>query len=89
MDMSLEDKYQMIENKYLKNTINKIKKVTLVNNYGNITDTVDKNSINIYKQHFCSSLNLNTITISQSKYLDQINSYNTQNNRNKFNGGDR
>ena len=64
--------------------INKIKKVTLVKNYGNITDTVDKNSVNIYKQHFCSTINLNTITMSTSKFLNQINSYNTKNNRNKF-----
>jgi hypothetical protein len=67
--------------------IDKIKKINFTNNYGNFNDTVDKNSINIYKQQLCASINLNTITGSSSQFLNQIKSYNVNNNRNKFNKG--
>lgn len=65
--------------------MNKIKTLKFNNQYGNINDTVDKNSINAYKNLTCASISIDTITGSKSRLLNQIKLYNQINNRNKFN----
>jgi hypothetical protein len=65
--------------------MNKIKILKLNNQYGNINDTVDKNSINAYKNLTCASISIDILTGSKSRLLNQIKLYNQINNRNKFN----
>lgn len=66
------------------NTINKIKTLKYNNIYEN--DTVDKNSINKYKNLTCASTSIDTITGSLSRSLNQIKLNNQLTNRNRFNG---
>lgn len=66
------------------NTINKIKTLKYNNIYEN--DTVDKNSINKYKNLTCASTSIDTITGSLSRTLNQIKLNNQLTNRNRFNG---
>ena len=66
------------------NTINKIKTLKYNNIYEN--ETVDKNSINKYKNLTCASTSIDTITGSLSRSLNQIKLHNQLTNRKRFNG---
>jgi len=65
--------------------LKKIKSLQFTNTYTSITDTVDKNSINSYKNLMCKSSELNAIVSSKSRFLNQIKSYNSSTNKIKFN----
>lgn len=66
------------------NTINKIKTLKYNNIYEN--ETVDKNSINKYKNLICASTSIDNITGSLSRSLNQIKLHNQLTNRKRFNG---
>lgn len=65
--------------------LKKIKSLQFKNTYTSISDTVDKNSINSYKNLMCKSSELNAIASSKSRLLNQIKSYNSSTNKIKFN----
>lgn len=65
--------------------MNKIKTLKYNNQYATLDETVDKNSVNTYKNITCASISIDSITGSKSRLLNQIKLYNQINNRNKFN----